>query len=176
MLSGVMPKSRQYFHAGICALVCLVFGGLAVFHIQLIFPPNGDRTTASATGLSVGFITLALGAIIMQLWFRRRIVREFTYSGSALHIRTLGIHGMQTYSLSQLADIRDWRGRRGPLGYRLVFQDGWNAYIELRVENAEALAERLVAERFSSEGFRLGPPVGSGFRPDREPPPARDER
>jgi hypothetical protein len=176
MLSGVMPKSRQYFHAGICVLVCLVFGGLAVFHIQLLFPPGGGRPNTSATGLSVGFIALALGVIIMQLWFRRRIVREFTYSGSALHIRTLGIHGMQTYSLSQLADIRDWRGRRGPLGYRLVFQDGWNAYVELKVENAEALVERLVAERFSSEAFRLGPPAGSVFQPDREPRPAQDER
>lgn len=176
MLSGVMPKSRQYFHAGICALVCLVFGGLAVFHLQLIFPTSGARPTASATGLSVGFVALALAAIIMQVWFRRRIVREFNYSGSALHLRTLGIHGIQTYALSQLADIREWRGRRGPLGYRLVFQDGWNAYIELKVEHAEALVERLLAERASPEGFRLGPPAGSGFRQGREPHPARDER
>lgn len=176
MLSGVMPKSRQYFHAGICALVCLVFGGLAVFHIQLIFPPAGARPSSSATALSVGFIALALGAIVMQLWFRRRIVREFTYTGSALHLRTLGIHGMQTYSLSQLADIREWRGRRGPVGFRLVFQDGWNAYIELTVENAEAVVERLLAERTSSEGFRLGPPAGSAFRQGREPHPAQDER
>jgi hypothetical protein len=171
MLSGVMPKSRQYFHAGICALICLVFGGLAVFHIQLIFPSTGPRPNASAAALSVGFIALALGAIVMQLWFRRRIVREFNYSGSALHIRTLGIYGMQTYALSQLADIREWRGRRGPVGYRLVFQDGWNAYVEQTIENAAALLERLLAERTSPAGFQLGPPIESGFRQAREPHP-----
>jgi hypothetical protein len=140
MLSGVLPKSRQLFHAAMCAFICLAFGGLAVFHFQLIFQPN-----SSAAGLSIAFIALALAAIVMQLWFRRRIVREFTYTGSALHIHTLGIHAMQTYSLSQLKDIREWRGRRGPVGYRLIFTDGWNAYIESTVENSNALLDRLSA-------------------------------
>jgi hypothetical protein len=112
----------------------------------------------------------------MQLWFRRRIVREFTYSGSALHLRTLGIHGMQTYALSQLAEIREWRGRRGPVGYRLVFQNGWNAYVEQTVENAAALLERLLAEPANSAGVQLGPPAGSGFRQGREPHPGQDAR
>jgi len=156
MLSGALPKSRQLFHAAICAFVCLAFGGLAVFHFELIFPSTGPRPNSSAIGLSAAFIALAIGAIAMQLWFRRRIVREFTYTGSALHIRTLGIHTMQTYSLSQVKDIREWRGRRGPVGYRVTFNDGWNAYIERTVENSDALLDRLLA----------GQPVSSDT-PDR---------
>ena len=147
MLSGVLPKSRRLFHAAICAFVCLAFGGLAIFHFELIFPATGARPSSSATGLSIAFIALAIGAIAMQLWFRRRIVREFTYTGSALHIRTLGIHAMQTYSLSQVIDIREWRGRRGPVGYRVKFNNGWTAYIERTVENSEALLERLLADQ-----------------------------
>lgn len=150
MLSGVLPKSRQWFHAAVYAFICLAFGGLAVFHFQLIFPATGARPNSSATALSIGFIALAIAAIITQLWFRRRIVREFTYTNSALHIRTLGIHEMQTYSLSQVKDIRDWRGRRGPLGYRLVFDHGRRAYFELSIENSRTLAERLQADLASA--------------------------
>ena len=152
MLSGVLPKSRQLFHAGICAFVCLAFGGLAVFHFQLIF-----RSNSSAAGLAIAFIALALAAIGMQLWFRRRIVREFTYTGSALHLRTLGIHAIETYSLTQVTDIREWRGRRGPVGYRVTFNDGWKAYIERTVENSEELLKRLSANRPTPA--RLGPPA-----------------
>jgi hypothetical protein len=50
---------------------------------------------------------------------------------------------MQTRDVSQVARIRDWRGRNGLLGYRLVFRDDRKAYLERAVPNAMALADQL---------------------------------
>ena len=50
---------------------------------------------------------------------------------------------MQTRDVTEIASIRDWRGRSGTLGYRLVFRDGRKAYLENCVSNAMALADQL---------------------------------
>jgi hypothetical protein len=69
------------------------------------------------------------------------MVCEFDFDGSTLRFRTLGIR--QTRPLADVAQVKDWRGRGGPIGYRLVFRDGAKVYLEYSVANSIALADQL---------------------------------
>jgi hypothetical protein len=82
-------------------------------------------------------------AIARQSWFLRRIVCEFDYDGATLQFRTLGIQQTQVRPLADIAQVKEWRGRGGTRGYRLVFRDDWKVYLEYSVANSIALANQL---------------------------------
>ena len=66
---------------------------------------------------------------------------EFSYDGRTLRISTLGRPRMQTRDRSEIAEVGEWRGRGGPLGYRLKFHDGGKFYLQFGVSNAAAVVE-----------------------------------
>src|SRR5437870_3289276 len=92
---------------------------------------------------SLAFVAIAVFSVGLQLWFWRRIVCEFNYDGRVLRFRTLGIPGMQSREMSDIADLRDWRGRGGSVGYRLRFANGEKVYLQYGVSNSDALAEEI---------------------------------
>jgi len=123
----------------------LLFAAFGAMNIRFLFPVAGSRPAKGILLVSCLFIVFALSAIAMQIRFRRRIITEFSYEGSALRFRTLGVPLIETRDLSEITDIRDWRGRGGSLGYRLSFRDGKVFYLEYSVSNATDLAERILA-------------------------------
>jgi hypothetical protein len=79
----------------------------------------------------------------MQVWFRRRVVKEFNYDGSALRFSTLGTPETQTRAISEIAEIAEWQDRGGTQGYRLRFLDGQKIYLQYGVANSVAVAEQM---------------------------------
>jgi hypothetical protein len=71
------------------------------------------------------------------------MVCEFDYDGSTLRFRTLGIRQTHVRPHADVAQVKDWRGRGGPIGYRLVFRDGGKVYLEYSVANSIVLADQL---------------------------------
>lgn len=103
----------------------------------------GTRPDKARTIVSLIFMVLTTSAIAGQFWFQRRIDCEFDYDGRTLQFRTLGIPRTQVRPLADLVQVKEWRGRGGPIGYRLVFRDGGKVYLEYSVGNSIALAEQL---------------------------------
>jgi hypothetical protein len=141
MLSGAMPRSVRIFYRFSPGVICLVFAGLGLLNFR----------AASATGatpiraLALFMVILALAAIIVvaQWRFERRLIAEFSYDGYMLQFRTLGIPETQLSPHPAIVKIKDWRGRSGRAGYRLIFGDGQNAYLEFSVSNSTELVTRL---------------------------------
>jgi len=92
------------------------------------------------------FILLAIGVVSMQAWFLRRIIREFTYDGTTLQFRTLARSEPQTRVASQVLAVRDWAGRGGLNGYKLMFRDAPRAYLENDTTNTALLIEHLLRD------------------------------
>lgn len=137
--SGAMPNWRRYFHRIACGFMCLLFVCLGILSVHFL-------ATAPHRGILIAsllFVTMAAVSIGMQLWFHRRIISEFAFDGRSFQFRTLGRSRRQTRELSDIAAVRDWRGRGGPFGYRLIFRDGTKAYQEYSVSNSMAVAEQL---------------------------------
>ena len=102
--------------------------------------------TPSRKGILIAsllWLTMATVSIGLQLWFHRRVISEFTFDGRLFQFRTLGRSRQQTRELSEIVEVRDWRGRGGPQGYRLVFRDGARAYLEYSISSSMAVAEQL---------------------------------
>jgi hypothetical protein len=85
-------------------------------------------------------------AIASQVRFQRSLITEFRYDGSTIQFQTLGIQEAQMRPFSDIVAIRDWKGKGGPLGYRLVLQDRQKLYLEFSVSNSIVLANRLRAD------------------------------
>lgn len=140
-----MPPSKRYLHASFAGFMTLLFAGLAIFNIRFLFTaavPGAGRPTRIVSAL---FIVLSAVVIWLQIWWRNRVVREFSYQDSTLRFRTLGISRQRERARKELEEVRDWRGRGGQLGYRLIFRDGSHLYLELSVSHAEELARELRA-------------------------------
>jgi hypothetical protein len=99
-------------------------------------------------------ILVALGFILAGFSFWGRLITEFSYDGRTLRLSTLGVPEMQTRHLSEIAEVSEWRGRGGPLGYRVKFRDGAKFYLQNGVSNAAAVAEQI-------RNDLLGQPYGS---------------
>src|SRR5258708_31284254 len=109
-----------------------------------------------------GFLVFICWAIAMQIRFQRRMVSEFSYDGFTFQFRTLGIRQAQTRPVSQIEVVRDWRGRGGPMGYRIVFRDRGKVYLAYSVTNAGRVGEPLRSDISGPGEFscprRSGPP------------------
>jgi hypothetical protein len=145
MISGVMPRKKQILHTCVAAFIFLVFAGAGVVNAQFLLPSHGSDDPVWRV-IAFLFILLAIGIIAGQVWFRRRIIREFTYDGATLRYKTLASSEPHTRMASQLVMIRAWAGRGGVMGYRLIFHDAPKAYLEDDTPNAELLVEHLLRD------------------------------
>ena len=143
MISGTMPKWQQNFHTFAFGVMCLLFGGFGLLSFRFLIGAGQVHPSKGLRLISVVFVAIAGFGIGMQVWFRRRIVKEFTYEGRALQVRTLGRAKFRTLDLSELSHLREWQGRGGPLGYRLRFRDGDRVYLQYGVSNSVAAAEQI---------------------------------
>ena len=112
-----MPKWRLRFHTLATVFLCILFAGLGLISPRVMF--QSERRAAPVL-VSLLMTAIALAAINAQFWFRRRILREFSYDGFGPQYRTLGEPRMQSVPLSQLVKVEPWRGRGGQMGYRIV--------------------------------------------------------
>lgn len=143
VISGVMPQWQKRFHRTAGAVMCLLFVAFGFLTARPLF-----RTVPAVPGktlliASVLYLAAAAVGIGMQLWFQRRIISEFLFDGRSFRYRTLGVSTFETRALSEIAAIRDWRGRSQPIGYKLLFRDGRKAYLQYCVSNSKVVAEQL---------------------------------
>jgi hypothetical protein len=141
VIAGAMPKWRQYFNRFAGGFMCVLFAGLGVMSARIAFA--SDARTDKARIIVTLIFAAVTCAIAGQFWFQRRILCVFEYDGRTLRFRTLGIPQTQVRLPADIAQVKEWRGRGGPIGYRLVFRDGWKVYLEYSVANSIALANQL---------------------------------
>jgi hypothetical protein len=142
VISGAMPKWRRYFHRFAGGFMWVFFTGLGLISARLLLAAAARPNKAPILA-SLIMLALATSAIAGQFWFQRRIVCEFDYDGLTLQFRTLGIPQTHVRPLAEIAQVKEWRGRGGPIGYRLVFREGRKVYLEYSVTNSIALANQL---------------------------------
>ncbi|MBZ5606701.1 MAG: hypothetical protein LAP38_00475 [Acidobacteriia bacterium] len=147
MNSGTMPKWQQRLHQGAFGVMCLLLGAFGVLSARFLFPAGGVRPSQGLVVSSLVMVAVAGSGIVLQVRTRRRLVKEFSYDGRALRFSTLGTVEMQVRDLSEIAEVGKWRGRGGPLGYRLRFRDGAKLYLQNGVSNAVAAAEQIRRDR-----------------------------
>jgi hypothetical protein len=141
-ISGAMSKWQQRSHTFACGFMCILFAGMALLNLRILSQTALQGDIAPA-GFSLGFLIFVTWAIAMQFRFLRFIVSEFRYDGFMFEFRTIGIRQTQTKTLSQIAAVKEWRGRGGPQGYRIVFQDRGKVYLSYGVTNAAQVGELL---------------------------------
>jgi hypothetical protein len=146
MISGVMPSHRQTFHMCVAGFVYSVFSGAALVNAQILLPTHRPPADTLMQVVAVLFIVLAIGIIVLQTWFRRRVIRQFRYDGTTLHYITLGSTQTQSRLPSQLVAIREWAGRGTLVGYQLIFKDHPKAYLEADTSNTSKLIESLLKD------------------------------
>lgn len=141
-----MPRRRRWFHVCVAGFIFLVFAAAAAVNGALLMPSHQPPVSPAMRVVALLFILLAIGVIAMQVWFRRRIIREFQYDGTTLRYRTLSLTELHSRFPSQLTAIREWTGRGGLMGYQLIFRDAPKAYLEDDTPNASALIDRLLED------------------------------
>jgi hypothetical protein len=141
-ISGAMSKWQQRSHTFACGFMCILFTAMGLLNLRILSQTalHGD---IAPTVFSLGFVIFVTWAIAMQFRFLRLIVSEFRYDGFMFEFRTIGIRQAQTKPISQIAAVKEWRGRGGPQGYRIVFQDRGKVYLSYAVTNAAQLGELL---------------------------------
>jgi hypothetical protein len=122
--------------------MCIMFAGIGLLNLRILSQTALQGGMAQAA-FSIGFLIFVTWAIAMQFRFQRLIVSEFRYDGFIFEFRTIGVRQTQTKPLSQIAAVKEWRGRGGPQGYRIVFQDRGKVYLSYQVRNAAQVGELL---------------------------------
>ena len=139
-----MPKWQQIGHDFGFWTMSVLFTGFALFNVRILFQAWESRDSRAILVFSCLFIAFTCVAIGGQVSFRRRIVKEFTYDGYTLQFSTLGTAMPQTRALSEIAGLREWKGRGGPFGYRITFRDGKKIYLQYGIPNAVAVAADIL--------------------------------
>jgi hypothetical protein len=134
-----MAKWRQCFHRAACGFVCLLFGGMGFLSLRIL-PTPPDKPPRI---LSILFVVFAAVAITGMFRYLRTIISEFRYDGSKLRFRTVGNREPQTLHLTDIVSLREWKGRGGPVGYRLQSRDGNKLYLEHSVSNSITLVNLM---------------------------------
>jgi hypothetical protein len=144
VISGTMPKWQQNGHAFGFWSMCVLFTAFGLFNVRLLlhaWESGAPRPALFFSFLFIAFVCVAIGG---QVSFRRRIVKEFTYDGYTLQFSTLGTAMPQTRALSEIAGLREWKGRGGSFGYRIAFRDGKKIYLQYGIPNAVAAAADIL--------------------------------
>jgi len=149
MIAGAMPKWQQYSHRS--PVVLILFGALIWwgFHSSPSHQPQGRNFWAITW-----MIVLSLGFIGNGFWFRKRLIKEFSYDGRTFTFNTLASSETQVRNVSAIEKVGEWTGRGAPLGYCIEFRGGAKLYLQHGVSNAAALAERLRYDLGSSASER----------------------
>jgi hypothetical protein len=126
----------------------LFFVGFGLIGGRNLFGTAGLLPARGLVIASLVFIVWAAFLIGLNLWFGRRIITEFAFDGQWFSFKTLGASETQRRGLSEIADVRDWRGRGQYLGHILVFRPRGKAYLEYSVSNSAAVAEQLRSQLF----------------------------
>jgi len=124
----------------------VLFVGLACVGARMFLLGPHDVPSKAPVVFSTVFVLFSMFAVASQVRFQRSLITEFRYDGSTIQFQTLRLQEAQMRPVSDIAAIRDWRGKGGPLGYRLQFQDKQKLYLEFSVSNSVALANRLRAD------------------------------
>lgn len=119
--------------------MCVLFAGLGFIGVRVLFAAREQPPRI----VSLLFMAFAVTAISGTMWFQRRMICGFDYDGGTLRFRTLGVPQTQVRPFSDIQQVKDWRGRGGPIGYILVFHNAGKLYLEYSVSNSIALAEQL---------------------------------
>ena len=143
MIAGIMPRWLRYSHTLGLVFMGLLFVTFSLFTLGLLFPAGGGGQAPVVPGSGLVMVLIPALVVGTQLWFRHRLVSEFSFDGRLLRFRTLGLAETQTRDVLEIAELSDWRGRGGSLGYRLRFRDGAKIYLQYRVSNASAVAEQI---------------------------------
>ena len=151
MTAGTMPKWQQYSH-GVPVVIAILSGAFVWwgFHSAPTHQPPGSNTWATLWVIVLGLCFIGSGS-----WFRKRLIKEFTYDGRTLTFNTLASSEMQVRDVSAIEKLDEWTGRGGRLGYCIKFHDGAKLYLQNGVSNAAELAERLRYE-LKSPGSEQG--------------------
>src|SRR5579864_1687227 len=108
-----MPRWQRYLHKFASGFMCLLFSGLGLLNLHLMIAEAHAGPDKARLFVSFLFVLFAGVAIKYQFFFLRTVISEFQYDGSTLQFRTLGTQEPQFLPLSDIASIRDWRGRGG---------------------------------------------------------------
>ena len=76
MISGTMPRWQQNIHMFGFGLMCLLLGGFGLRSIRFLLPVRGVWPSKGLFVSSLVFMAVASFGIGMQLWFRRRRVKN----------------------------------------------------------------------------------------------------
>ena len=143
LISGVMPRWQQITHRFSIGVMCVMFGGFFLYNAHLLKLLQNPQSRKGALFMTAWIGLIAAFGGISTWWFWRRLIVEFTYDGRALRFRTLGKPRMELRDASEIAELGDWRGRGGSIGYKIKFRDGAKAYLQFGTPNASILAESL---------------------------------
>lgn len=146
VIIGTMPKWRRYVNTTAYVMMYLLFGGFGFVNARLLVSTAHTVPLGPELFFTLLYMLVSGVGIGLQVWFQRRMVAEFRYDGSTLQFQTLGITEPQIRVVTDIEAIRAWRGRGGPLGYRLLFRDRQKLYIEFSVSNSTALVNRIRAD------------------------------
>lgn len=135
-----MPRWQRAVHNFAFGFMCLLCGGLLVLSVRFLLPVQGAVATKGQIVGSLMMMAISALMLGMQIHFRRRIIREFSYDGQALRFRTLGIPIQAIRQLAEIAEISEWRGRRGVQGYKIRLRDRQTIYLQSSVTNSVAAA------------------------------------
>lgn len=138
-----MSKQRRYFHWIACGSICLFFAGFVFPSARSLIRVAAIERHREIRIAGLLLLTIPAPFIGMQLWFHWRMISEFAFDERSFQFRTLGRSRRQTRELSEIAEVREWRGRGGQFWCRLVFRDRARAYLEDSVSNSMAVAEAL---------------------------------
>ena len=138
-----MPNGQRYYHRVATGFMCLLFAGFGVLTVYPLLRPAASQPGKWLWIASLVYAAIAGMGIVLQFWFQTSIIGEFHLDEHTFRFRPLGRSTMQTRTLSEIANVREWRGRGQSLGYALVFRDGSKAYLQYCVSNSTAAAEIL---------------------------------
>jgi len=160
-ISGEFTKTQLLVRRLQNALPCLILsGGGLWFAYHLVqktrehFSP--DQFTQIASMAFFPFVGLV--AYLLLTWSDRWRIVAFTCDEHSFRFRKLRDPYQETRDVSEVAKVEEVRGRYNELcGYQLGFRDGSQAYLGLRLPNAQTLADFLYIHRHPA------PPGSSGL-------------
>ena len=143
LISGVMPKWQQVTHRFTIGAMCAFFLGFFLYNNHFLDQLRNPQAQKGALFMTVWIVAVAAIGGISTWWLWRRLVVEFTYDGRALRFRTLGRPQMELRDVSEIVQMKDWRGRGGSMGYKIKFRDGAKIYLQFGTPNVTALGEAI---------------------------------
>jgi hypothetical protein len=160
MLAGAMSPMQRGLKLAVAVAMVGSFSALLALLVAVLLNAvmEYDGLTVLPCGLGAG---IWLTALIGQVRWFRRLVKEFRYEDGVLYARTFGRFGERAYPLAAIGGVEFKQGRGTYWYHRIVLQGGGRLVLEPALENGVELAEQLGAD------LNYAPfiPAGSGWPP-----------